>query len=332
MSSIVDIYDNILKYEGSEIIIIIDQDNNVWFNAKQICKILEYDKNGTNIIIKRYVDYQNQTTYSNIKEYAQYHYNIQDHTIFINEAGLYELVLRSKMPKAVDFKRWITQDVIPEIRKTGSYMLKTEYVNKLKHLDEQITLYKKRIKILENNQKKSRYPEGGYVYVLKPPDQNETDLHKIGQTMNLGKRLNTYNTSLPDNMIVVHKAKTDDPIAVEHCVKGKINHLRYRKNKEYYKIKEKSIIKVVNSCVKDAKTSKNIKRQIPKDLIDNDANLYDDDNDDDNDKKELFAIISVPDPNNDVQTGGNNVTNNNDIQLMYFNNKLAYLHLLLNYN
>ncbi len=42
-------------------------------------------------------------------------------TIVINEPGLYSLILRSRMPQAKAFKRWITHDVIPSIRRTGSY-------------------------------------------------------------------------------------------------------------------------------------------------------------------------------------------------------------------
>ena len=42
--------------------------------------------------------------------------------IFINESGLYSLVLSSKLPSAKAFKRWITHDVIPTIRKTGGYV------------------------------------------------------------------------------------------------------------------------------------------------------------------------------------------------------------------
>lgn len=39
----------------------------------------------------------------------------------INEAGLYSLILRSRKPEAKAFKRWITHEVLPEIRRTGSY-------------------------------------------------------------------------------------------------------------------------------------------------------------------------------------------------------------------
>ena len=40
----------------------------------------------------------------------------------INEPGLYSLILRSRKPEAKAFKRWITHEVIPTIRKTGGYI------------------------------------------------------------------------------------------------------------------------------------------------------------------------------------------------------------------
>ncbi|ETK36184.1 phage antirepressor [Microbispora sp. ATCC PTA-5024] len=45
----------------------------------------------------------------------------QQMTIVINEPGLYSLILRSRKPEAKAFKRWVTHDVLPAIRKTGSY-------------------------------------------------------------------------------------------------------------------------------------------------------------------------------------------------------------------
>jgi anti-repressor protein len=40
----------------------------------------------------------------------------------VNEAGLYTMILRSRRPEAVEFKRWITHEVLPTIRKTGGYI------------------------------------------------------------------------------------------------------------------------------------------------------------------------------------------------------------------
>lgn len=57
-------------------------------------------------------------------------------TWLINESGLYSLILSSKLPKAKTFKRWVTSEVLPAIRKTGSYGIssttKEEIVNVIK--------------------------------------------------------------------------------------------------------------------------------------------------------------------------------------------------------
>ena len=62
--------------------------------------------------------------------------------ILINESGLYSLILSSKLPRAKEFKHWVTSEVLPSIRKTGSYTAKT--------LDESKT---KRLAIMERNAK-----------------------------------------------------------------------------------------------------------------------------------------------------------------------------------
>lgn len=46
--------------------------------------------------------------------------------VIINESGLYSLILSSKLPKARAFKRWVTSEVLPTLRKTGSYSVKPE--------------------------------------------------------------------------------------------------------------------------------------------------------------------------------------------------------------
>ena len=49
--------------------------------------------------------------------------------VIINEPGLYSLILRSRKPAAKAFKRWITHEVIPAIRKTGGYFMGEETMN-----------------------------------------------------------------------------------------------------------------------------------------------------------------------------------------------------------
>lgn len=45
----------------------------------------------------------------------------KQHPVFINESGMYALIFGSKLPSAIDFKRWVTSEVLPSIRKTGGY-------------------------------------------------------------------------------------------------------------------------------------------------------------------------------------------------------------------
>lgn len=58
---------------------------------------------------------------------------IQEMTV-INESGLYSLVLSSKLPTAKKFKRWVTSEVLPTIRKTGGYQLPQTYAEALRAL------------------------------------------------------------------------------------------------------------------------------------------------------------------------------------------------------
>lgn len=84
-------------------------DNDVWFVAKDVCDILEV-RNTTQAIARLEDD---ERTMLNIGR--------QGATNLVNEPGLYSLIMSSRKPEARAFKRWITHDVIPQIRKTGSY-------------------------------------------------------------------------------------------------------------------------------------------------------------------------------------------------------------------
>ncbi len=78
---------------------------------------------------------------------------IQDLTI-INESGLYSLILSSKMPTAKRFKRWVTSEVLPQIRKTGSYQRRLtpeemmriqlgmvdDHENRIQHIENTMTI------------------------------------------------------------------------------------------------------------------------------------------------------------------------------------------------
>jgi prophage antirepressor-like protein len=316
MSTLVDLYNGLLKYDNNDIVIVIDDNNLIWFYGRQVAQILKY-KN-TIEIIKR-LGSNNKTTYIDIKDYSHYKYNIQDHAIFINESAMYELTFKSRMLDAMRFKEWMTSEVIPTIRKTGSYLIDAKSKKKMEEVNKKLSTYKKRVKILENNQKKERYPEGGYVYVIQAPD-NDKKKYKIGKTnKNLNLRLNTYNTTLPDKVFVVYKKKVKKPIAVEHCLKGLLYEYRYTNRKEYYKISLKHIIKMINDCDALINGNKTIKRTTIQSKKSDSANESDD---------ILYGVFATDDAIK--QIGGTDLNNQklntqNEIYVqLYHKNKVNY--------
>lgn len=90
-------------------------DNDVWFVGKDVAVALGYS-NPSNAVVN-HVYSEDKTTYLNQVSGSNY----KTKTTVINESGLYSLVLSSKLPTAKEFKRWITKDVIPSIRKYGMY-------------------------------------------------------------------------------------------------------------------------------------------------------------------------------------------------------------------
>ena len=85
-----------------------------WFVGKDVADILGY-QNGSRDI-NRHVDDEDR------QKLMVFDGNQQKRTIVINESGLYSLILSSKLPAAKKFKRWVTSEVLPAIRKHGAYM------------------------------------------------------------------------------------------------------------------------------------------------------------------------------------------------------------------
>ena len=98
------------EYESNEIRVIQDDHDDLWWVVSDICEILGLS-NASEAI--RGLDDDEKSTLR-ISEGGPER-NI------INEAGLYSLIIRSNKPDAKKFKRWITHEVLPSIRKTGKY-------------------------------------------------------------------------------------------------------------------------------------------------------------------------------------------------------------------
>ena len=90
-------------------------DGEPWFVGKDVAEALGYAKPENAISI--HIDDEDKTS-TLIQGSGS---NYKSKAILINESGLYSLIISSKLPKAKEFKRWVTSEVLPTIRKTGSY-------------------------------------------------------------------------------------------------------------------------------------------------------------------------------------------------------------------
>lgn len=92
--------------------------NEPWFIGKDVAEVLGYARPSD--AISSHVDEEDKLT-------RQFTVSGQNRNMkIINESGLYSLILESKLPNAKKFKRWVTSEVLPTIRKTGGYIGNTE--------------------------------------------------------------------------------------------------------------------------------------------------------------------------------------------------------------
>ena len=93
-----------------------DEKGEPLFCAKDVCDALGYDQ--ARKAVQRHVDEGDGTKHTLIDSLGR-----EQQAIFINESGLYSLILSSKLEAARRFKHWVTSEVLPSIRKQGGYMV-----------------------------------------------------------------------------------------------------------------------------------------------------------------------------------------------------------------
>ncbi|MGK3272426.1 BRO-N domain-containing protein [Comamonas kerstersii] len=100
---------------GSNIVRVVSRNNDPWFVANDVCKALGYSN--TSKAIADHLD-----------DDERYNESLDrgGSLLLISESGLYALILRSRKPEARKFAKWVTSEVLPTIRKTGSYQSNTQ--------------------------------------------------------------------------------------------------------------------------------------------------------------------------------------------------------------
>lgn len=121
-------------------------DNEPWFVAADVCKALEIG-NPSQAVSRLDDDEKQNTLISNEGNKGN------PNVVIISEAGLYSMVIGSRKPEAKAFKRWVTHDVIPAIRKTGGYIMGEENMSDDDLIARALIMAQKKIELREKELK-----------------------------------------------------------------------------------------------------------------------------------------------------------------------------------
>ncbi|MCP4697819.1 MAG: hypothetical protein GY862_13350, partial [Gammaproteobacteria bacterium] len=109
---------------------LIDKSGNTWFVAKDVCACLELN-NVSEAVNRLDEDERGDIITNDVTNRSQ-------KLLTVNESGLYSLIFTSRKPEARAFKRWVTHEVLPAIRKTGAYGVEAERISSLEQRLERL--------------------------------------------------------------------------------------------------------------------------------------------------------------------------------------------------
>jgi prophage antirepressor-like protein len=237
--------ENYIKFENKIIRIMIDINDYIWFNGNDTADALGY-KNPKDTI-KNMIGHDEKKNMKNIDSLKKI--GSQPNSVYLSESGLYNLIIQSRLLKAQKFRKWVTGDVLPSIRKYGSYKLKKKYEIELNDVLCDLKFLKKENEILKNDLKKECYPNGGIVYVIDYSD-DENDIYRIGMTNCMNKRKSLYDTHSLHKKKVVHMIESVCPLRLESCVRSMLYEKRYKNNKDYFICSLQTIKRAFTTCLK----------------------------------------------------------------------------------
>ena len=99
---------NTITFEKYKIYVIADNDNIIWFNAKQICQSLAYKE--PKKAISNNVNKEDKIQLKNMN--INFHIKQQPNSMYINEYGLYSLLISGKTTRSKPFHKWLTTEVL----------------------------------------------------------------------------------------------------------------------------------------------------------------------------------------------------------------------------
>ena len=169
------IIEKVFKYGETELSVIKCK-HDIWFRGKTLAEVLGYSNSLK--AVRMHIDSEDkeemlELVYKGGAQNEHHFRNVQRGTIYVNESGLYSLLLRSKLVSAKEFKQWVTSQVLQSIQKTGryDYCIDHMYNNTLTFkIEIEMDLHVKVVSFL-----KKRYPHSLFAVTL---GENQDTVHK----------------------------------------------------------------------------------------------------------------------------------------------------------
>ncbi|PED06958.1 BRO family protein [Bacillus pseudomycoides] len=199
----------------------IEQNKAVWFVAKDVCEVLELS-NPTMAMQGLDED-----------EKAKFNLGLQGGaTNVINESGLYSLIMSSRKPQAKAFKKWVTGEVLPSIRKDGGYLVTTEE-------DDEQTIMAKALLLAQRtlDRKTQQLKQAEEIIKVQAPKVEYTDkvlsaegfytATETAKTLSMRSSQELYN-KLVDKKIIYKSRKKNYLHKAEYSFLRDENYIRYQ--------------------------------------------------------------------------------------------------------
>lgn len=216
--------DGYIRFGRDRIDVIIDDNDDAWFRAKDTMKALGYRDSSD--AINRLVRKQDVISFRDIESESKG--RGPPLTLYISEGGFYSLTLKSHLPKAKRLASWIVKEVLPSLRKYSSYQLKKRYEREHREITEKLRYLEKQYAKLKNL-KRSRE---GLIYVLDYSDDIE-NIYRIETTKDMALAKKIHGTGLYNKRDVVLMFKTNDLTRLEACVRAMLYENRHKNGKDF---------------------------------------------------------------------------------------------------
>ena len=131
---------SIFNFNEHGVRVVLDDNQEPWFCLTDVCKVLDISRSSDLLQIQRgYVKNETPKRHGALDPIGVHKISVstnggKQELIFINEPNLYRVIFRSNKPEAINFQNWVFAEVLPTIRKTGSYSARQTAYEELNRL------------------------------------------------------------------------------------------------------------------------------------------------------------------------------------------------------